>query len=648
MAKLFLSYAHEDAVKARQLQRLLEAGGHSVWWDDSIKGGESFSREIEQALAGCDAVLALWSRISVDSSWVRDEAAIGRDAGKLVPVSLDETPQPLGFRQLQSIDLTGWNGRRKPARWDRILQSIAAVTSRATGVEAQQPEATPSTRPRIAPTRPAVIIGSLSLVVAATGLFLWRSVSDGPSVTIAVVPSQTLGDRKTNSSYAASISSDIATLLAAQAQDASVLDPSSGEPHGDDFRVNVAIVPHGKAADASTSLSVPRERRIIWSKDWTVADVTKTDLKQQMAFAASRALQCALGGVKGGLQKTLVNIYVTACAEFSSGDEANGDLERLYSKLVQQAPDFAPAWADLAVIYGGRALNMIYQDQPVPAELKRRALTAIHNARRLNPNSGKAFMAEGALAGKDRLKHLALMERAVEVEPNTSLLHRVLAYHLRTVGRMNESLGETERAIALDPLSSGDRAAYLYALAFSGRFGAVRDEFAKAQSTWPNSLAIRDAGLVFHLNYGDPKRAESMLSASRASETYLARLLAFLRAREDPTPANIAAAIAAYRSAAAADALNVGEYLSVLATFGKTDDAFAILRDRKYLRRVESDRLFLPEFRKIREDVRFMAVAAELGLVKYWTVSGHWPDYCSAPGLAYNCVSEARKYVARD
>ena len=41
----------------------------------------------------------------------RDEAAAGRDTGRLVPVTLDGTAAPLGFRQFQTIDLSHWKGR---------------------------------------------------------------------------------------------------------------------------------------------------------------------------------------------------------------------------------------------------------------------------------------------------------------------------------------------------------------------------------------------------------------------------------------------------------------------------------------------------------------------------------------------------------
>src|SRR5262252_8510217 len=115
MAKLFLSYSRKDEAKARRFTQWLEREGHDVWRDeDDIGGGASFSSEIEKALKESDAVLVLWSAESVQSAWVRDEAAFGRDRGKLIPFALDDAEPPLGFRQFQTIGLSAWKGHREP------------------------------------------------------------------------------------------------------------------------------------------------------------------------------------------------------------------------------------------------------------------------------------------------------------------------------------------------------------------------------------------------------------------------------------------------------------------------------------------------------------------------------------------------------
>ena len=109
--RLFLSYKRADIARARPIIARLEQAGFDVWWDGLIEGGDHYLPTTEAALEGADCVVVLWSNISVDSTWVRDEAQRGRERGRLVPVSLDGTMSPLGFRQLQLIDISSWNGK---------------------------------------------------------------------------------------------------------------------------------------------------------------------------------------------------------------------------------------------------------------------------------------------------------------------------------------------------------------------------------------------------------------------------------------------------------------------------------------------------------------------------------------------------------
>src|SRR6476469_201898 len=105
MAKIFLSYAREDVDSAKQLAGCIASAGHEVWWDRHIQGGSRFSSEIGRELKSAEAVVVLWSEASVEPAWVQDEAAEGRDSGRLVPVSLNGSRPPLGFRQFHTVEL---------------------------------------------------------------------------------------------------------------------------------------------------------------------------------------------------------------------------------------------------------------------------------------------------------------------------------------------------------------------------------------------------------------------------------------------------------------------------------------------------------------------------------------------------------------
>ena len=125
MAKIFLSYAREDAAAAKQLAEAITHAGHQVWWDRQIEGGSRFSTEIDRELKASDAVVVIWSKASIESPWVQDEAAEGRDSGRLVPVIYGADKPPLGFRQFQSIDFNGWDGESEPPALEALMRAIA-------------------------------------------------------------------------------------------------------------------------------------------------------------------------------------------------------------------------------------------------------------------------------------------------------------------------------------------------------------------------------------------------------------------------------------------------------------------------------------------------------------------------------------------
>ena len=93
--------------------------------------------EIDRELKSADAVVVVWSDTSVQSAWVQDEAAEGRDTGRLVPVTLRGCRPPLGFRQFHSIDLGQWDARGEPETLNDVIAAIekTAITKAAVADE---------------------------------------------------------------------------------------------------------------------------------------------------------------------------------------------------------------------------------------------------------------------------------------------------------------------------------------------------------------------------------------------------------------------------------------------------------------------------------------------------------------------------------
>jgi DNA-binding response OmpR family regulator len=130
---LFLSYSRQDTAKIETLAATLQQAGWSVWWDREIRAGSSFDRVIEQALTNARAVIVAWSRHSVESDWVRAEAAHALESNKLLPIRLDKVPLPLRFIHVHTIDLSSWTGSGTDQSCQKLVAELHDLLGKPNG-----------------------------------------------------------------------------------------------------------------------------------------------------------------------------------------------------------------------------------------------------------------------------------------------------------------------------------------------------------------------------------------------------------------------------------------------------------------------------------------------------------------------------------
>ena len=128
MSEVFVSYKREDEARVGRLVQALESTGLSVWWDRGLAGGESWRTQIQTALDAAKCVIVVWTRESVGPAgdFVRDEAGQAKRRGVLVPVLLDKVDPPLGFGEIQAIDLTRWKGNPRDPFFQDLRAAVAA------------------------------------------------------------------------------------------------------------------------------------------------------------------------------------------------------------------------------------------------------------------------------------------------------------------------------------------------------------------------------------------------------------------------------------------------------------------------------------------------------------------------------------------
>ena len=125
---VFVSYKREDESLVRPIVAALEKSGFSVWWDRDLSGGDSWRLQIEAALVNARCVIVVWTNNSagLQGDFVRDEASRAKANNTLVPVLREKCSIPLGFGEIQAIDLIRWRGSKRDIFFQDLVRAVQA------------------------------------------------------------------------------------------------------------------------------------------------------------------------------------------------------------------------------------------------------------------------------------------------------------------------------------------------------------------------------------------------------------------------------------------------------------------------------------------------------------------------------------------
>ena len=475
---VFLSYARADQKQAAKLAKSLEAAGLKVWWDTMIEGGAVFSKSIEAALSSSDAVIVGWSRTSVESDWVLDEAAKGRDFRKLVPVSFDGTAPPLGFGQYHSIDLSRWHGNADGAEIAGLIRAIASVTSK--DIPARPRPARGMSPPTFV-TRRALLVSTSGLAIAGVaGLIAWRRGLIGGSVqpsgnSVAVLPFENLSGDADQAYFSDGLSEEVRATLARNIMLLVMAETSSGKfrDRKDDAKTIAATLGVAFLLDGSVRRSgeVVRVAADLidgatgfsrWSRtfDRSMRDIfaVQSEIADAVASALAAQVTAADAPVSSGGTTNIAayDDYLRGRAlyDLSSDEAAERAALARFDAAIAADPGYAAAHAARA-----RSLTAIanqYGEVGQQDELYAAAIASAQRAIDLAPKFADAHSTLGLVLFQGRLDAHAAREPFENSRllgaGDANVLARYSLYSART-GRKHEAADAMRRALVLDPLN---------------------------------------------------------------------------------------------------------------------------------------------------------------------------------------------------
>jgi hypothetical protein len=649
LARIFLSYAREDFSKAKALAGGIERHGHEVWWDRRILGGSRFAQQIEAALNQADVVLVLWSRFSIESAWVQDEAAAGRDTDRLLPVAVDESCPPLGFRQYQSIDLSHWNGRPN----HDVAVTVAEAIAGKSGADAKEkgedlpPPQLPSVR-KLRPPDRAMLGGALAvLLVLAGGLYLARGPADGPDPESLRVRLAEFTNLSADLPPAAPAMLR-EELLAALGTDAHIIASTKQAAPSEEaaaFAVNASVRKVSDALRFTIHLASEQSGDTLWTGTFDRPAASSEVAPRQAAIAASQVLRCGLIGKSQyprALPDETLATYLTYCQEYhadSAGNIPNPnrglDLAR---RIVQATPDFSRGWSARALMANWAAYDA---SGGAASQLRSESEQAANRAIELDDKNSEAYavlanlMPHNDYAGREKL-----YIKSVSVRPSDCGCEIVgLAYFMADVGRDTEALQSLKRAHDQVPFSADVNSSLAELQLMTGHIADARETVRTIEEVWPKYGWLPGALVRSALWTGQYDEAMAILADpdvkfSDKERQYYANAFRALRSGDAAAKAAAVGQLQQLGRDAEADKTLL---ISTLAALGANREALGMVASTLGSRGSPYQYiLFDPPLAAARRTPEFALLVERIGLVRYWRQSRHAPDFCrerNAPPL---------------
>jgi TIR domain-containing protein len=128
---VFVSYKREDRPRVAPLVESLRTAGFNVWWDADIPGGATWRAELLRWLDSARCVIVVWSERSVSGlgDFVIEEAERARQRRVLLPIRIDRVSPPIGFGQIQTVDVIDWDGDRDDSRLVDVAEAVKSIAS---------------------------------------------------------------------------------------------------------------------------------------------------------------------------------------------------------------------------------------------------------------------------------------------------------------------------------------------------------------------------------------------------------------------------------------------------------------------------------------------------------------------------------------
>ena len=498
MARIFLSYAREDVDSAKQLAEAVGRGGHEVWWDRHIQGGSRFTAEIDRALKDADVVVVLWTNASVESAWVQDEAAEGRDNERLVPVSLNGCRPPLGFRQFHTIELGAWKGDGDPLQMDELFQAIDNTVGTRSAAKSAAKPAQEQAAAQIA----ICVLPFVNMSGDPEQEYFSDGITEDIITDLSKVSALLVIARNTAFTFKGKVM-DVKDV--ARALDVSHVLEGSVRKAGDRVRITAQLI-DSKTGGHVWADRYDRDLTDIFAIQDEISKAIVGALRVKLLPAEKKAIEA-----RGTSSVEAYNLYLMARQQWTEG--SLGDIRRQETivRICQQAltfdANYAQPWALMALAQS--QLRFWHGMEVDPAPAAERALS-------INPNLAEAHCVKAHLLEEQGHKDKAAEEiqTAVRLDPESWEVNREAARLLFRQRHISEAIPFFEKASKLVDSDWNNSSMLITCYGETGNTDRRRwaaqltaDRTEKAIAKDPSNVMVLAAGAIAQAALGEDQKA---------------------------------------------------------------------------------------------------------------------------------------------
>jgi len=555
--KVFMSYTRAEIESAKRIIDLLEKAGFKVWWDGLLEGGDAYLPTTEAALEGADCVVVLWSKTAVDSNWVRDEAQRGRERGCLVPLSLDGTMAPLGFRQIQLLDISAWNGSDDAPEARRIVHAVRGQAGVQAGAQASvgaqmaasssAPEPEPVYQQASQPnkesappqqssgvSRRVLAIGVLSVLGGAAAIGTWQSGLFAPAstdvISMAVLRFANLTGDNEQAWFSDGLSSEVRVALARNPfLKVSAPTSSVAQPDEDEFalarKLGVANFLRGSVQRVAETIRITVELiesdsgQVRWNDSFDrryedllalQSDIAETVAMKLVSTVAgqgevSQSIK-AQQGVGGTDNATAYEAFLRGLAfsELGSGESSDRAALKQFEAAISADPGFAAAHALRSSMLA--AVANLGSDPEAVAEGYRQSIAAARRAIELAPDLARGHLALGYALNYGHLDRAAAYphyKRAQELSPGDADVQRSVAVFYAYGNQQALATQMIDKVLELDPINARAFRTAGYIALFARDYSATISRVMEALKLNPELVSAQYAIGSARLMQGD-------------------------------------------------------------------------------------------------------------------------------------------------